>query len=120
MVNASHSSKKSRPIVNADCPFVFAFCNGSVLKPLPGARFERVCSIEEFLAAPNGEGLLSIAEAARRSGFKAKTIYCWIENQKLRNEHGLRTIGKRHRIEWPIFKACLDRGDFAGDFASCS
>lgn len=120
MVNAMGTSKHTPEIVNTSCPYVIDYCGGFVLRPLPGSRFERVCTVVEFEALANREILVSVAEAARRSGFKAKTIYCWIESQKLRNEHGLRTIGKRHRIEWSIFKACLDRGDFAGDFAPCT
>jgi hypothetical protein len=53
---------------------------------------------------------------ATNLGFKAKTFYNWIETGKLREEHGVRSFGRRKRIEWTVLKACFDRGEFA----SCS
>jgi hypothetical protein len=119
MVNARSSSTKSRAIVNPDCPFVFEACTGRILKPLPSARFEFVGNISDF-ERETEESLISVAEAAKRIGLKPKTLYCWIEGDRLRADHGLRTLGKRHRIDWAIFKGCLDRGEFAGSDSSCS
>jgi hypothetical protein len=118
MVNAKRTSNKSRSIVNTDCPFVYEFCTGRVLKPLASARFEFVGNISDF--EPEAEELISVAEAAKRIGLKPKTLYCWIESARLRPEHGLRHFGSRKLIDWAIFKACLDRGEFAGSDPSCS
>jgi hypothetical protein len=62
------------------------------------------------------DDLVSVATAAAKCGFKPKTLYNWIESDKLRQEHGLRQFGKRWLIIWAVFKACFDRGEFA----SCS
>lgn len=112
MVNAKSTSKHSLEVVNSNCPFLISCCSGEVLKPLPGARFQRVCSLEEFETWGAGGSLISVAEAARRIGYKPKTIYCWIEKGRLGHEHGLRTVGNRHRIEWWEFKTAVDNGGF--------
>jgi hypothetical protein len=119
MGNATATSNKSRSIVNSDCPYVVEFCTGRILRPAPSARFEVVGNITDFERDAE-ENLISVAEAAKRVGLKPKTMYCRIETERLRSEHGLRTIGNRHRIDWPVFKACLDRGDFAESDSSCT
>lgn len=58
----------------------------------------------------------TIEQAARLCGFKAKTFYNWIAEEKLRAEHGLRRFGREYRIDWKMFKAAVDRGEVA----SCS
>jgi hypothetical protein len=115
MVNATRSKKQEPEIVNTSCPLVVDFCSGEVLEPLPSARFRRVCKIDEFDRFASGEPVvITVAETARRIDCKPKTLYNWIETGKLRNEHGLRRLGPaRWRIDWAIFKACFDRGEFA-------
>lgn len=60
--------------------------------------------------------LAKISQAAQLCGFKPKTFYNWLETGKLTKEHGLRSFGREYRLDWRIFKACVDRGEFA----SCS
>jgi excisionase family DNA binding protein len=112
MVNAKYTPTKSVVIVNTNCPYLIACCNGEVLKPLPGARFERVCSIDEFEKWADSEPLISVEEAARRIGYKRKTIYCWIEKGRLGREQGLRSVGNRHRIDWWTFREAVSNGGF--------
>ena len=57
--------------------------------------------------------LAKIPQAAKQCGFRPKTFYNWIESGKLTKEHGLRSFGREYRIDWRLFKACVDRGEFA-------
>jgi hypothetical protein len=89
-------------------------------RAVPETRFELVGNIEEFDRQIR-ENIITVGEAAKRISLRPKTLYCWIEKGTLRVEHGLlRLGGKSIRIDWAIFKACLDRGEFAGSSASCS
>ena len=69
--------------------------------------------------AVNGRGsetipiFATVAQAARLYGFTPKTFYNWIEGGKLRKEHGLLRIGRECRIELRLFKAAIDRQEFA-------
>jgi hypothetical protein len=118
MVNAMHTSNHKKQLVKSSCQLLIDPCAGAYLRPLPDAQFEFVANIVD-VEREIRENLISVAEAARRIGLKPKTLYCRIECGRLGKEHGLRPWGKRYRIEWPVFKACLDRGDFAGSDASC-
>ncbi len=113
------TSNHKKQLVKSSCHLLIDPCAGAYLRPLVDTQFEFVGNIADFEREAR-ENLISVAEAARRISLKPKTLYCWIERERLRGEHGLRTWGKRHRIDWAIFKACLDRGDFAGSDASCS
>jgi len=110
------SSNHSPKIVNTSCPYVVDYCGGLVLRPPPGTRFEVVCSVDDFRAESEEAFMTTVSKTAQRCGFRPKTLYNWIETGKLREQHGLRRWGKRWRIEWRIFKASFDRGEFA----SCS
>lgn len=114
-----NSSNHKNQIVKSSCNLLIDPCMGAYLRPLGDFKFEFVGSIDEIKRQVN-ENLISVAEAANRISLKPKTLYYWIEKEKVRSEHGLLTLGKRHRIDWSIFKASLDRGDFAGSDASCS
>jgi hypothetical protein len=115
-----HSSNHKKQIVKSSCRLVIDPCAGVYLRPLADARFELVGNIEEFDRQIR-ENIITVGEAAKRISLRPKTLYCWIEKGTLRVEHGLlRLGGKSIRIDWAIFKACLDRGEFAGSSASCS
>lgn len=101
--------------VNSNCLLV-DYCAEIVLRPLLNARFELVCDPDKFQAMAKEPVLIPVRATASNCGFKPKTLYNWIESGKLRDEHGLQRWGRRWRIEWVVFKACFDRGDFA----SCS
>ena len=60
-----------------------------------------------------GAGTVLDEETAKRCGLRPKTLYEWKRLGKLRAEHGLRLIGRKVMLEWLIFKACLDRDEFA-------
>jgi hypothetical protein len=111
MTKIDHSVR----IVNSNCLLVDC-CAGVVLKPLPSARFKYICDVDTIGAVANDRALVTVPTAAANLGFKAKTLYNWIESEKLRQEHGLRHFGKRWRIDWAVFKECCDRGEFG----SCS
>lgn len=108
------TATQSRKIVNSNC-ILYDWCSGLVLRPLRSACFESLGTIEEYHASIDA-ALISVRQAASNCDLKPKTLYNWIESGKLRQEHGLRPWGKRWRIEWPVLKACIDRGEFA----SCS
>lgn len=112
-LTAMRTQKQTPEIVNNDCPYLIAACNGDVLRPLPGSRFVRVCKVEQLDSYAEREALVTVAEAARRIGLKPKTLYNCIEAGRIRREHGLLAWGKRWRIEWAVFKACFDTGAFA-------
>jgi hypothetical protein len=81
---------------------------------LPGARFERVADLGKVFAGAGDTPLfVSVAEAARRCNLKPKTLYNWIEKGCLGQEHGVRNICGTYRIDWPLFKAWIDRGELA-------
>jgi hypothetical protein len=113
MVNAMRSENQSRKLVNTSCSFLIDPCAGTILRPLSGSRFEFLCNIDGLANGDSDLPLVSVAEAARRCALRPKTLYHWIETGKLRREHGLRTIGARHRIEWPVFRRCIERGDLS-------
>lgn len=56
---------------------------------------------------------VSLATAASRTGMSRWTLYHWIGERKVTEERGLRRMGARRMIEWCIFKAAIDRGEFA-------
>jgi hypothetical protein len=118
-VSAMHSSNHKKQLVKSSCHLLIDPCAGAYLRPLRDTQFEFVGTFAD-LELEIRETMISVAEAARRISLRPKTLYCWIECERLRKEHGLRPCGKRYRIEWRVFKACLDRGDFAGSDASCS
>lgn len=115
MMNGRISSIRSPRLVNSNC-ILIDYCAGLVLQSAPDARFKVLGNVDQFMS----DILLSVREVARKCSLAEKTIYCWIETGRLKHEHGLRTFGKRHRIDWAIFKACVDRGEFAGSDPSCS
>lgn len=111
MTRLNHSTR----IVNSDCLLVDC-CAGIVLRPLKSARFEYICDVDNLGVLAGEPVLISLNATAKQCGLKRKTLYNWVENGKLREEHGLRRWGKRWRVEWVVFKECFDRGEFA----SCS
>jgi hypothetical protein len=114
------SSNHKKQIVKSVCRLVIDPCAGAYLRPLPDARFEFVGNVEDIDRQAR-ENIITVAEAAKRISLRPKTLYCWIEKGVLRVEHGLlRLGGKSLRIDWAIFKACIDRGEFVGSNASCS
>jgi hypothetical protein len=48
--------------------------------------------------------LITFAEAARRSGLSAKTLYNWKAAGKLGAEQGLVTVASRPRVAWSKFR----------------
>jgi len=119
MVNAMRSSNHKSELVKTSCSLLIDPCAGAYIRPLADTRFEFVGNIADIEREVR-EDLISVAEAARRISLRPKTLYCWIANGRLRKGLDLITIGKRQRIEWSTFKACLDRGDLAGSDAPCS
>jgi predicted DNA-binding transcriptional regulator AlpA len=55
---------------------------------------------------------ITLAEAARLSSLSRHTLYHWIRDGKLNKSSGLRRAGSRHMIEWLLFKAAIDAGEF--------
>ena len=108
-----HSTNHAPRLVKSNCLLIDR-CEGILLKPLPGAEFEFVGKLNEFL--PESEGgnpFIDLAEAAQRVGYERDTLYNWIYASKLRSEHGLKKIGGRWRINWLTFLDCVDRGEFS-------
>ena len=93
---------------------------GKLWQPLPDGKFALLgkadLRVVGALLAPLVKApallpdLISFAEAAQRAGLARKTLYEWKRTGKLRREHGLRMLGRSPRIEWPVFKACIDNG----------
>jgi hypothetical protein len=120
MVNAMRSSNHKKQLVKSSCSLLIDPCAGAYLRPLADTQFEFVGTIADVQREAR-ENIITVAEAAKRISLKPKTLYCWIEKGMLRVEHGLLRIGgKSLRIDWATFKACIDRGEFAGSDASCS
>ena len=115
-MNAKITSIRSPQIVNSNC-ILYDYCAGLVLTSAPGTSLKVLGPIRDYLP----DILLSVHEVARRCSLAEKTIYNWIETGKLRHEHGLRMIGKKtRRIDWMVFKACIDQDAFAGEDAPCT
>jgi hypothetical protein len=115
-----HSSNHKKQIVKSSCGLLIDPCAGAYLRPLAETQFEFVGTIADVQREAR-ENIITVAEAAKRVSLKRKTLYCWIEKETLRVEHGLlRLGGKSLRIDWAMFKASVDRGEFVGSSASCS
>jgi excisionase family DNA binding protein len=93
-------------IVETRCLLIDA-CAGTVLEPLPGARFRLVCSLDA--AGRGSAALVTVADAARHLGFKPKTLYNMIADGRLRREHGLVRVGRSTRINLGKLDAALDK-----------
>ena len=63
-------------------------------------------------AQPPEPVCLTVKQCAAKTGLSYHTLYHWIESGKLDEAHGLRRFGSRRLIDWQVFKACLERGDF--------
>ena len=115
---------KSTPATQLEQPcgvFVDA-CEGKLWHPLPDGKFELLGKADlrvvadlfaPLLKSPTPlsvPGLISFREAAQRAGLARKTLYEWKRTGKLRREHGLHMLGRSPRIEWPVFKACVENG----------
>jgi len=115
---------KSDPSIRLEppCGVYVDVCEGKLWQPLPDGKFALLGKADlrvvgallaplvkapAVLPAPD---LIGFAEAAQRSGLKRKTLYEWKRTGKLRREHGLRMLGRSPRIEWSVFKACIDNG----------
>ena len=55
----------------------------------------------------------TLAQVAGLTNIEIKTLYDWIYHGKLNEARGLRRIGNKRLVEWAIFKAAIDQGDFA-------
>jgi hypothetical protein len=53
----------------------------------------------------------TVKQAALLCGFRPKTFYNWIAKGQLREEHGLRRMGRDYRFDFRILKAAIDRGE---------
>jgi hypothetical protein len=116
MMNATRSEKQTPRLVNSNCPIIWDPCSGEVLAALPGTKFKYVCKIEDFrkdyLKSLFGSvDVVKVSDAARLIHCSTKTLYNWIESEKLRAEHGLRPLGKRWRIDLTVFLPAFDRGE---------
>ena len=74
--------------------------------------------VSVHLAAKAGIALsdpvyVTLAAAARLSSMSRHTLYHWIRDGKLNQKTGLRKAGSRRMIEWLVFKAAIDAGEFA-------
>jgi hypothetical protein len=117
------SSKLTPTIrVKPPCGVYLDACEGKLWQSLPDGKLAllgkadlRVVAalmaplVKASSVAPTPD-LISFAEAAQRAGLARKTLYEWKRTGKLRREHGLRMLGRSPRIEWPVFKACIDNG----------
>jgi hypothetical protein len=111
MVNAKHSENHSREIVKADC-LLLDQCSGYILKPLPGAQFEKLCHVAELdKFVERNRPLISLGEAARRIGCQRKTLYNYIAEGRLTEKEGLRPLGKRWRIDAFVFMESFRNGE---------
>jgi hypothetical protein len=108
-----HSTNHSPRLVKSNC-LLLDPCEGILLRAFPGTHFEYVGKVDQFQPESHGGNpLIDLAEASRRLGNERDTLYNWIYAGKLRPEHGLKKIRGRWRINWPVFMACVDRGEFA-------
>jgi hypothetical protein len=104
--------------VRSTCPLLIEACAGRLLRPLrDDFEYELMGNIEDFQEEATRDGLdehlIDFREAARRTGLARKTLYEWKRTGKLRREHGLRMVGRSPRLEWAIFKACIDGGELS-------
>lgn len=104
------------------CGVVVDLCSCKLWEPLPDGQFRLlgdadrravVALVEPLLESRSAADLLTLEQAARRAGLARKTFYEWKRKGKLRREHGLLMVGRSPRLEWAIFKACIDRGELS-------
>lgn len=109
------------------CGVFLDLCGFGLWRPKPGGCFELLGEADHALVKAEVEsrlglhttqsnsqssqldGLLTFAEAARRVGLARKTLYEWKRTGKLRREHGLRVLGRFPRLDWRIFKDCIEK-----------
>lgn len=70
-----------------------------------------------FPHASTSSEYVSLKQAAVRAGLSKWTLYHWIAQGRLTQARGLRRLGARCNIEWAVFKAAIDRGEFAGEMS---
>lgn len=46
------------------------------------------------------------------TGISVHTLRHWIQHGRLNQSRGLRAAGRRWLVEWAVFKAALDSGEF--------
>jgi hypothetical protein len=65
-------------------------------------------SQQRFIARETPEGVWQI-------GLSHWTLYKWIRDARLNQARGLRRLGSRRLIDWPVFKAAIEAGEFSDD-----
>lgn len=55
---------------------------------------------------------LTLKQLSLRTGLSVHTLRHWVQSGRLNQGNGLRSAGSKWLVEWAVFKAALDKGEF--------
>jgi hypothetical protein len=81
-------------------------------KNYPGGRSGRPPLNSAELPVANEPLYLNLRQLAGKTGLSIHSLRHWIYDGRLTHDQGLRVANGRWLVEWAVFKAALDAGQF--------